>query len=82
MAQLAFLHVSREYRRYGIAAQLMEQAGDIARSAGAQQMYVSATSSSSTVDFYLAQGCRLAEEVDPEQYALEPEDIHLILDLY
>ena len=81
MAQMAFLHVSREYRRSGIAAQLMGEACDISRSAGARQMYVSATPSSSAVDFYLAQGCRLAEEVDPELYALEPDDIHLILEL-
>ena len=81
MAQLAFMHINRDHRRKGIATQLMKQACDIARSAGAWQMYVSATPSSSTVDFYLAQGCRLAEEVDPELYTLEPEDIHLILDL-
>lgn len=81
MAQLAFLHVSQKFRRCGIARQLMEEACDVARSAGARQMYVSAVPSSSAVGFYLAQGCRLAEEVDQELYTLEPEDIHLILDL-
>jgi hypothetical protein len=44
-------------------------------------MYVSSTPSSSAVGFYIAQGCKLVEEVDPELYALEPDDIHLILDL-
>jgi GNAT superfamily N-acetyltransferase len=81
MAQLAFLHVSRNFRRGGIARQLMADACDIARDAGARQIYVSSIPSSSAVGFYLAQGFRLAEEVDPELYALEPEDIHLILDL-
>ena len=81
IAQLAFLHVSRKFRRAGIAGQLMEEACDIARDAGARQIYVSAIPSSSAVGFYLTQGCRLAEKVDPELYALEPEDIHLILDL-
>jgi hypothetical protein len=59
----------------------MENACDIAREAGAVRMYISSIPSSSAVGFYLAQGCKLAEEVDPELYALEPEDIHLILDL-
>jgi GNAT superfamily N-acetyltransferase len=81
MAQLAYLHVSRDYRRDGIARQLMDDAQKIARDAGAHQMYVSSIPSSSAVDFYLAQGCRLAEEPDPDLYALEPEDIHLIVAL-
>jgi len=81
MAQLAFLHVSRVFRKQGIAKRLMGAVCDIARSAGARRMYVSAVPSESAVGFYLSQGCRLAEQVDPELYALEPEDIHLILDL-
>jgi predicted N-acetyltransferase YhbS len=81
LAQLAFLHVSRSFRRQGIAGELMREACAIAREAGSRRMYISATPSASAVGFYLAQGCRLAEEVDPELYALEPEDIHLILDL-
>jgi len=81
MAQLAFLHVSKGFRRQGIAKKLFQQACEIARSAGARHIYVSATPSGSAVDFYLAQGCRLAETVDPALYTLEPEDIHLILDL-
>lgn len=81
MAQMAFLHVSREYRRQGIAQRLMGEACRIARSTGARRMYVSATPSESAVDFYLSQGCHLADPVDPDLYALEPEDIHLILEL-
>jgi predicted N-acetyltransferase YhbS len=81
IAQLAFLHVSREYRRQGIAKKLMEDACDIARDAGAVKMYISSIPSSSAVGFYLAQGSKLAEEPDSELYALESEDIHLILDL-
>ncbi len=59
----------------------MWEACEIARETGASQLYVSSTPSSSAVGFYLSQGCRLVEEVDPELSALEPEDIHLILDL-
>jgi hypothetical protein len=59
----------------------MRKVCEIAREAGSQRMYISSTPSSSAVGFYIAQGCKLAEEVDPELYALEPDDIHLILDL-
>jgi N-acetylglutamate synthase-like GNAT family acetyltransferase len=62
------------------AAQL-ERAAARARELGAQRLYVSATESENTVDFYLRRGCRLAEEVDPALFALEPNDIHLELDL-
>jgi predicted N-acetyltransferase YhbS len=81
MAQLAFLHISRRFRKQGIAKRLMGKACEIAREDGAVRMCVSSIPSSPAVDFYLAQGCRLAEEVDSELYALEPEDIHLVLDL-
>jgi predicted N-acetyltransferase YhbS len=81
MAQLAFLYVSRGFRRQGIARTLMEKACEIAREARAKRMYISSIPSSSAVGFYLAQGGKLAGEPDPELYALEPEDIHLILNL-
>jgi GNAT superfamily N-acetyltransferase len=81
MAQLAFLHITQEFRRRGIATTLMGEAREIARQAGARRMYVSSIPSSSAVGFYLAQGCHLAEDVDPELFALEPKDIHLILNL-
>jgi hypothetical protein len=44
-------------------------------------MYVSASSSRSTVDFYLRRGMRLAQPPDPALAALEPADIHLELEL-
>jgi hypothetical protein len=42
-------------------------------------MYISATPSEHTVNFYLALGCQLAAEPDSELLELEPEDIHLEL---
>jgi len=81
LAQLTFLHVSRRFRGQGIARRLMLKACEFAREAGSRRMYVSSTPSSPAVGFYKAQGCKLAEEVDPELYSLEPDDIHLILDL-
>ncbi len=78
MAQLAFLHVSKGYRRRGIATGLTQQASKLAREIGAKRLYVSATESESAVGFYRSQGFELAEEVHPELYALEPEDIHMV----
>lgn len=80
--QLKFLHVSRSYRRRGLGYQLFALASDEARRRGARCLYISATPSENTVDFYLGLGCRLAPEPDPELFELEPEDIHLVCDLY
>lgn len=79
--QLEFLHVSRSWRGRGLGRQLFDLAKDEARRKGARQLYISATPSEHTVNFYLSLGCRLAAEPDPELLALEPEDIHLICDL-
>ena len=75
--QLKFLHVSRDQRGAGLGKRLFHIAAEKARSLGAKKMYISSTPSEHTVDFYMRQGCRLAEEIDPELFALEPEDIHL-----
>ena len=78
MAWLAFLHVSNEQRRRGVASSLWAEAVDRARAAGARSIYVSATPSNSAVGFYLARGCRLARDPHPGLFADEPEDIHLV----
>ena len=78
LAWLAFLHVSRPYRRRGIASALWAEAVSMASGAGAGEMYVSATPTGSAVGFYLGRGCRLADPVHPELFAAEPDDIHLI----
>src|SRR5205814_7528782 len=75
--QLKFLHVSRAYRKTGLGARLFRLAGSTARERGARQMYISATPSENTINFYLRLGCAIAMHPDPEQFALEPEDIHL-----
>jgi predicted N-acetyltransferase YhbS len=75
--QLKFLHVSQIHRKKGWGKILFEKAAGKARSVGAKRLYVSATPSENTVNFYRHLGCVLAEEVDPELFALEPEDIHL-----
>ena len=74
--QLKFLHVSRDYRRQGIASVLFKLAVQKAKTLGAKKLYISATPSENTVNYYLRLGCVLAKEIDAELFALEPEDIH------
>jgi predicted N-acetyltransferase YhbS len=77
MLQLKFLHVSRAHRDRGLGTALFRAAARLARARGAQRLYISATPSEHTINFYLGQGCVVTAEPDPELWALEPEDIHL-----
>jgi predicted N-acetyltransferase YhbS len=79
--QLEFLHVSYAYRSRGFGAQLFELAKATARERGARRLYISATPSENTINFYLRLGCSIAEEPDPKLFELEPEDIHLECDV-
>jgi predicted N-acetyltransferase YhbS len=74
--QLKFLHVSRDYRKQGLGSKLFHLAVEKAKMLGAKKLYVSATPSENTVNYYSRLGCVLATEIDPELFALEPEDIH------
>jgi predicted N-acetyltransferase YhbS len=76
--QLAYLYVSRAFRGCGVGTQLFDAAASIASEAGANALYISATPTENTVDFYLGRGCVLAPEPDPRLLAAEPDDIHLI----
>jgi len=77
MLQLKFLHVSRKQRKQGLGKKLFHLAVDHARSLGAKKLYISATPSENTINFYMRFGCVPATEIDPELFSLEPEDIHL-----
>ena len=79
--QLKFLHVSSSYRKRGLGTQLFELAKATARERGAKRLYISATPSENTVNFYLRLGCAVTGEPDPELIELEPEDIHLECDV-
>lgn len=79
--QLKFLHVSSSYRNKGLGTRLFELAKAAAREIGAKRLYISATPSENTVNFYLRLGCAVAREPDPELVDLEPEDIHLECDV-
>ena len=79
---LEFVHVDRLYRKRGLGRRLMEKAAAKATQLGAKHIYVSATPSENTVDFYRHLGCELLETPDPRQFEKEPEDIHLSYPLF
>jgi len=63
-----------------LGTQLFERAKAAARERGARRLYISASPSENTVNFYLRLGCEVAAAPDPELFELEPEDIHLECD--
>ncbi|MEZ4860647.1 MAG: GNAT family N-acetyltransferase [Caldilineaceae bacterium] len=81
MAQLTTLHISRTYRRQGVATALTQAVIRLVKAQGAQTLYVSATESASAVNFYLSQGFRPTGEPHPTLFALEPNDIHMDMQL-
>jgi GNAT superfamily N-acetyltransferase len=76
-AQFAVLHVARTYRRKGVGTRLSDAVVRLARAEGAQRIYVSATPTRGTVDFYLTQGFEPLVSPNERLFALEPEDIHM-----
>ena len=80
-AQVVSLHVSRDYRRRGIAARLIRELIRLAQENGARKLYVSATPSESALGFYMSQGFVPTKHVNKELFDLEPEDIHMIREL-
>jgi len=75
--QLKFLHVSRDQRKHGLGSKLFHLAVEKAKSLGASKLYISATPSENTINYYMRLGCVPATEIDPELFTLEPEDVHL-----
>jgi GNAT superfamily N-acetyltransferase len=76
--QLKYLYVSHSYRQHGVGTRLFREAGAIARARGATWLYISATPTENTIQFYQRCGAVVTPTPDPELYALEPEDIHLV----
>lgn len=79
--QLYFLHVDSKYRRTGIGKKLLKKVANHAKKLTAKKLYISATPSQNTIDFYINIGCQLVSELNPDLYQLEPKDIHLELSL-
>jgi len=80
--QLYFHHVDSHYRHKGIGGKLLTQVTEKAKKLGAKKLYISATPSKNTIEFYMYMGCRLTSELNPKLYRLEPEDIHLELKIH
>ena len=78
MAWMAYMHISRDFRRRGAGTLLWNAAEQIARDSGATSMYVSAIPSGPAIDFYVGRGCQPVDEPHPELFEMEPEDIHLV----
>jgi GNAT superfamily N-acetyltransferase len=76
--QLKYLYVSRDYRQQGVGTRLFREAGAIARMRGATWLYISATPTENTIHFYQRCGAIINPTPDPELYAQEPDDIHLV----
>jgi GNAT superfamily N-acetyltransferase len=81
MAQLVYLHVSGQYRRKGIGAAIAHQLLERATTLGAERVYVSAVPSQSAVGFYRSLGFDLIPEPLPDLFELEPDEIHMVLQL-
>lgn len=77
--QLDMLYVSRPARHRRVGTQLVERLAERARALGAVALYISATPTRNTVDAYLRMGAVVLERPDPRIFALEPDDIHLLL---
>lgn len=75
--QLKFLHVSRDYRNCGLGSTLFKMAADESKALGAKKLYISATPSEHTINYYGRLGCVPATDIDADLFALEPEDIHM-----
>jgi GNAT superfamily N-acetyltransferase len=77
LAQLAFLHVSAQWRGTGVGTSLSDRLDDFARRAGASEMVVSATPSRNTVTSYRARGFITVAHPLKVLADLEPDDIHM-----
>jgi len=77
LANFAVLHVTRTHRGRGVGFALTNEVIRLARAHGAQRLYVSATPTRTTVDFYLKQGFEPLAMPNERMFALEPDDIHM-----
>lgn len=77
--KLDILYVSKRYRGYRIGKHLMSFCKTLAKNFGGDKLYISATPTKHTVDFYMMHGAVLTRETDPVLLEKEPDDIHLEL---
>jgi GNAT superfamily N-acetyltransferase len=78
-SKLDLLHVDAAHRGTGVAKQLLQLAGHAAKHFGGTYLYISATPTKHTVDWYMRQGAVLCRHIDTKLFELEPDDIHMEL---
>ncbi|MCL2775941.1 MAG: GNAT family N-acetyltransferase [Oscillospiraceae bacterium] len=78
MIQLTSMFVSNKYRNRGIGRQIIYMLKEKAKQSGAEKLYVSATPSKHTVDFYRSVGFAPTTLIK-ELFKKEPEDIHMAM---
>lgn len=78
---VTFFHVDAQFRKQGIGTALMNTIIAQAKELKAKKLYISATPSKNTINFYFNRGASLTKELNPELFELEPEDIHLDLEI-
>jgi len=81
MGQFGLLHISSGYRRLGIGKLLSGHVIRRSRQEGDKRLYVTATPSRATVDFYTGLGFNPTNRPVPELLEMEPDDIHMVMDL-
>ena len=79
LMSLDALYVTSKIRGKRIGSKLLKKAKEFAKSKGAKGLYISATPSKHTVNFYFKNGAKLAEDPNSRLFKREPEDIHLVL---
>ncbi|MBU3084535.1 GNAT family N-acetyltransferase [Acinetobacter seifertii] len=75
---LQYFYVDADQQGQGVGSKLMQAAKESAKQLGALQLYISATPSKRTVDFYIKHGAVVLGHPDQHLWELEPEDIHLL----
>ncbi|RSN88139.1 GNAT family N-acetyltransferase [Acinetobacter pittii] len=75
---LHYFYVDADQQGQGIGAKLMQAAKESAKQLGAKQLYISATPTRRTVDFYIKHGAEPLSAPDQQLWQLEPEDIHFV----
>lgn len=79
--KLDLLYINHDYRGQGIGKNIINLFKEEAKKDNIKSIYISATPFKNTMDFYLGLGATLTNEVDEELFKLEPEDIHLELNV-
>jgi len=79
--ELTYIHISNEYRNYGVGRKLFRLLCKKAKEKGTKKLYIGAHPSKETQQFYKSMGCIYAKEVIKEIYDREPLDIQLEINL-